>query len=98
MGKINLILTYTFLNEKMVLERVTEMNLSQKSTENVAFMIEQIKEKLKVLNLGAIKPSHFDEEMYEELKEIYEMVLRKNSFSPNEMQALVEELGNLRKK
>jgi uncharacterized protein YfkK (UPF0435 family) len=77
---------------------MTEMDLTQKSTENVVFMIEQIKEKLKVLNLGAIKPSHFDEEMYEELKEIYEMVLRKNSFSPNEMQALVEELGNLRKK
>ncbi|MEW9050943.1 MAG: DUF1128 domain-containing protein [Neobacillus sp.] len=74
------------------------MNLSQKTTENVEYMIEQIKEKLKVLNLGAIKPSHFDEEMYEELKEIYEMVLRKPSFSPNEMQALVEELGNLRKK
>jgi uncharacterized protein YfkK (UPF0435 family) len=74
------------------------MNLSEKSVENVEYMIEQIKEKLKVLNLGAIKPSHFDEEMYEELKEIYEMVLRKNSFSPNEMQALVEELGSLRKK
>lgn len=73
------------------------MNLSQKTTENVEFMIEQIKEKLKVLNLGAIKPSHFDEEMYEELKEIYEMVMKKPSFSPNEMQALVEELGNLRK-
>jgi uncharacterized protein YfkK (UPF0435 family) len=79
-------------------ERMTEMNLSEKSIENVEYMIEQIKEKLKVLNLGAIKPSHFDEEMYEELKEIYEMVLKKNSFSPNEMQALVEELGSLRKK
>ncbi|MBS4213609.1 DUF1128 domain-containing protein [Neobacillus rhizophilus] len=74
------------------------MDLSLKSLENVEYMIEQIKEKLKVLNLGAIKPSHFDEEMYEELKEIYEMVMKKNSFSPNEMQALVEELGNLRKK
>jgi uncharacterized protein YfkK (UPF0435 family) len=80
------------------LKRVTEMNLSEKSVENVEFMIEQIKEKLKVLNLGAIKPSHFDEEMYEELKEIYEMVLKKKSFSPNEMQALVEELGSLRKR
>ena len=77
---------------------MTEMNLSEKSIENVEFMIEQIKEKLKVLNLGAIKPSHFDEEMYEELKEIYDMVQRKYSFSPNEMQALVEELGSLRKK
>lgn len=74
------------------------MNLSQKSIENVEYMIEQIKEKLRVLNLGAIKPSHFDEEMYEELKEIYDLVLKKNSFSPNEMQAVVEELGNLRKK
>jgi uncharacterized protein YfkK (UPF0435 family) len=82
----------------LIAERVTEMNLAEKSIENVEYMIEQIKEKLKVLNLGAIKPSHFDEEMYEELKEIYDMVQRKNSFSPNEMKALVEELGSLRKK
>ncbi|MBY0122938.1 DUF1128 domain-containing protein [Bacillus sp. S/N-304-OC-R1] len=74
------------------------MDLAQKSVENVEFMIEKIKEKLKVLNFGAIKPSHFDEEMYEELKDIYDLVMKKNNFSPNEMQALAEELGNLRKK
>lgn len=73
------------------------MNLSTASVENVEFMIEKIKEKLRVLNLGAIKPSHFDENMYEELKDIYDLVMKKNSFSPNEMQALAEELGNLRK-
>ncbi|MEH7121922.1 DUF1128 domain-containing protein [Bacillus sp. JJ1532] len=73
------------------------MDLAQKSVENVEYMIEKIKEKLKVLNFGAIKPSHFDEEMYEELKDIYDLVMKKNSFSPNEMQALAEELGNLRK-
>ncbi|MGX1901382.1 DUF1128 domain-containing protein [Thermolongibacillus altinsuensis] len=61
-------------------------------------MIEKIKEKLKVLNFDAIKSSHFDEEMYNELKEIYEMVMKKQSFSPSEMQAIAEELGNLRKK
>ena len=87
-------------NEKIKLRiwKGDGMNLSEKTVENVEYMIEQIKEKLKVLNLGAIKPSHFDEEMYEELKEIYEMVMKKPSFSPNEMQALVEELGSLRKK
>lgn len=53
------------------------MNLSQKSTENVDYMIEKIKEKLKVLNIGAIKSSHFDEEMYEELKDIYDLVMKK---------------------
>ncbi|MHC0036205.1 DUF1128 domain-containing protein [Pseudoneobacillus sp. C159] len=73
------------------------MDLSQKSVENVEYMIEKIKEKLKVLNFGAIKPSHFDEEMYEELKDIYEHVMKKTSFSPNEMQAIAEELGSLRK-
>ncbi|MFC3885386.1 DUF1128 domain-containing protein [Bacillus songklensis] len=73
------------------------MDLSKKTAENVEFMIEAIKEKLKVLNFGAIKPAHFDEEMYEELHDIYELVMKKNSFSPNEMQAIAEELGNLRK-
>ena len=73
------------------------MDLTEKTVENVEFMIEKIKEKLKVLNLGAIKPSHFDENMYAELKDIYELVMKKDSFSPNEMQALVEELGSLRK-
>jgi uncharacterized protein YfkK (UPF0435 family) len=74
------------------------LNLTEKSVENVEYMIEKIKEKLKVLNLGAIKPSHFDENMYIELKDIYDLVMKKSSFSPNEMQAIVEELGNLRKR
>jgi uncharacterized protein YfkK (UPF0435 family) len=73
------------------------MDLTQKSVENVEYMIEKIKEKLKVLNFGAIKPSHFDEEMYEELKDIYDLVMKKPTFSPNEMQAIVEELGSLKK-
>ena len=73
------------------------MNLEKKSVENVEYMIEKVKDKLKVMNLGAIKPSHFDENMYEELREIYDLVMKKDTFSPNEMQALVEELGSLRK-
>jgi uncharacterized protein YfkK (UPF0435 family) len=49
-----------------------------------------------MVNVDAIKPSNYTEEIYEDLKEIYEMVMKKNTFSPNEMQAIVEELGNLR--
>nr|WP_209438010.1 DUF1128 domain-containing protein [Mesobacillus selenatarsenatis] len=73
------------------------VDLTKNSPENVDFMVEKIKEKLKFMNLGAIKSTHFDSEMYEELKEIYDMIMRKNNFSPNEMQAIAEELGNLRK-
>ncbi|WP_071461090.1 DUF1128 domain-containing protein [Bacillus massilinigeriensis] len=73
------------------------MDLSKKTPENVEYMIEKIKEKLNVLNMGAIKSSHFDEEMYEELKDIYELIMKKDNFSINEMQAIVEELGSLKK-
>jgi uncharacterized protein YfkK (UPF0435 family) len=95
------LLTFHSDHEKMkhiTHERMNSVNLSEKSIENVEFMIEKMKEKLKVLNFGAIKPSHFDEEMYEELRDIYEMVMKKDSFSISEMQAIVEELGSLRKK
>jgi uncharacterized protein YfkK (UPF0435 family) len=73
------------------------LNLSEKSSENVAFMIQKITEKLNVINIGAIKPTHFNEDMYDELKDIYELVMKKNTFSPSEMQAIAEELGSLRK-
>lgn len=72
------------------------MDLTKNTPENVEYIIEAIKEKLKVMNIGAIKSAHFNSEMYEELVEIYEMVMKKNSFSPSEMQAIAEELGKLR--
>jgi len=73
------------------------MNLTEKTSKNIEYMISQITTKLKMVNAEAIKASNYTEEMYEELHDIYEMVMKKNTFSPNEMQAIVEELGNLRK-
>jgi uncharacterized protein YfkK (UPF0435 family) len=74
-----------------------EMDISKNTAESAEFMVEKIKEKLKMMNIGAVKSTHFNEEMYEELREIYEMVMRKKSFSPSEMLAIAEELGKLRK-
>lgn len=73
------------------------MDLSVRSAENIQYMVEQITTKLRMVNTGAISPEHFSTSSYEDLKEIYELVIRKNSFSPNEMEAIAEELGNLRK-
>ncbi|OMP68134.1 DUF1128 domain-containing protein [Domibacillus epiphyticus] len=73
------------------------MDLSVKSAENIQYMVEQITTKLRMVNTGAISPEHFSNSSYDDLKDIYELVARKNSFSPNEMQAIAEELGNLRK-
>lgn len=74
------------------------MDLSNKTSDNIQYMISQITTKLKMVNVEAIKASHFNEEMYDDLLDIYEMVMKKNTFSPNEMQAIVEELGSLRNK
>lgn len=72
------------------------VDLSIKSIENIQYMITQITTKLKMVNVDAINPSHYNEDIYDDLFEIYEMVMKKNTFSPNEMQAIVEELGTLR--
>lgn len=73
------------------------MDLTKKSKENIVFMIEAIKEKLRMANVDAFKADHFNEEMYEDLKDIYELVTTKASFSISEMQAIAAELGNIRK-
>ncbi|QFG00204.1 DUF1128 domain-containing protein [Psychrobacillus glaciei] len=73
------------------------MNLSQPSVENVTYMIETIKEKLRMVNVDAMKPENFNATEYEDLVYLYEMVKKRESFSPSEMQAIAAELGNLRK-
>jgi uncharacterized protein YfkK (UPF0435 family) len=73
------------------------VDLTQKSAENIEYMIEAIKQKLRIVNVGAVKSTDFNEEMYEDLKDIYDMVMRKTNFSVSELDAIASELGNLRK-
>lgn len=73
------------------------MDLSTATQENVIYMIEQIKEKLRMVNVDAMQSDKFSEEKYEDLQYLYEMVMKRESFSPSEMEAIVLELGNLRK-
>lgn len=73
------------------------MDLSQKSDENVQFMVEEIKKKLKMATGAAIKPTHFGEDQYEDIKDIYDMIMNKSNISISEMEAIVRELGRLRK-
>lgn len=73
------------------------MDLSKPSAENVSFMIEEIKTKLRMVNVDAMKPEHFNASQYEDLKELYEMVASRDNITPNEMQAIAQELGSLRK-
>ncbi|MBO1581160.1 MULTISPECIES: DUF1128 domain-containing protein [Bacillus] len=74
------------------------MDLSVKSQENVEYMVEAIKEKLRMVNAGAMRAESFNEEMYEDLRDIYDHVMKRETFSISEMQAITEELGTLIKK
>ncbi|MEK0317108.1 DUF1128 domain-containing protein [Cohnella sp. 56] len=72
------------------------MDLSKPTQENVEYMIEAIKTKLRMATGAAMQASHFTAERYEDLKDIYDMVASKERFSISEVEALVSELGRLR--
>ncbi|WP_026695037.1 DUF1128 domain-containing protein [Peribacillus kribbensis] len=72
------------------------MDLKQNTPQNVEFMVEKIIDKLRIMNIGAVKAVSFNQEMYEELFDIYELVMKQKQFSPRELEAIAEELGRLR--
>lgn len=60
-------------------------------------MVNEIIQKLKLVNVGVIKPESIDDNKIDELREILDMVSKRDSFSPSEMSALTDALGQLRK-
>ncbi|WP_134686015.1 DUF1128 domain-containing protein [Brevibacillus migulae] len=72
-------------------------DLTQPTLENLATLIEGIKTKLNMANTAVMRPEDFTLEHYEDLLYLYNMVQKKTTFSINEMTAIVEELGNMRK-
>ncbi len=72
------------------------MDLSQKSAENIAYMVEEIKNRLKVATAASIRAEHFSEARYDDIRDIYELVVSKKQFSISEIQALCDELKQLK--
>jgi uncharacterized protein YfkK (UPF0435 family) len=73
------------------------VELGKWSEENVEYMYEQITRKLRMATGGSIKAGSIKQEVYEDLKDLYDIVMSKNSFSISEIDAITTELGNLRK-
>ncbi|GGA50563.1 DUF1128 domain-containing protein [Paenibacillus physcomitrellae] len=74
------------------------MDLSQKTQENVEYMIEAIKNKLRMATGAAMQASAFTVDRYEDIQEVYEIVMSKERLSISEVEALASELGQLRSK
>lgn len=72
------------------------MNLNEPTQQNVEYMIEGIKTKLRMATGAAMQASSFSIARYEDIKDIYDMISSKDRFSISEVEALVSELGKLR--
>lgn len=72
------------------------MDLNQKTQANMEYMIETIKTRLRMATGAAMQASGFGTDKYEDLKDIYDMVMSKDRFSISEVEAIVSELGRLR--
>lgn len=69
----------------------------EQSQQQVEMMIEVIKDRLKMATAQAMQASAFSVEQYEDIKDIYELVISKSNYSISEMEAIVSELGKLRR-
>lgn len=74
------------------------MDLSQPSQENVEYMIEGIKNKLKMASAAAMQASAFSVNNYEDIYDIYEVTMNGGNMSISQVEAIVSELGRLRQK
>lgn len=72
------------------------MDLSQKTPENLEIMIEGIKTKLRMASGAAMQASAFSVDQYDDIYEVYDIVMNKQNLSISEVEALVSELGRLR--
>ena len=73
------------------------MKLNEATKENLVYIIENMKDKLKMANVDALDPEACDLPHYEDTLFMYNMVEKRGHFTPSEMSALVEELGSFRK-
>ncbi|WP_240414751.1 DUF1128 domain-containing protein [Paenibacillus periandrae] len=73
------------------------MDLTENTLANTEIMMEEIKKKLRMATGAALKASTLNDNQYEDLKDLYEMVAAKSKFSISEIEAITVELGRLRK-
>ncbi|MHA0857866.1 DUF1128 domain-containing protein [Paenibacillus sp. CMAA1364] len=73
------------------------MNLSEKTPENIEFMIDKIKTKLRMASGAAMQSSAFSVDQYEDIQDVYDLVMKKQNLSISEVESLVSELGRLRR-
>ncbi|WP_067729322.1 DUF1128 domain-containing protein [Oceanobacillus damuensis] len=73
------------------------MNLEKASEENMKILLDELAERLNVVNRSIMEPEDYDLSKYEDLKFLYDMVIKKGQLSASETQAFIQELSMIRK-
>lgn len=72
------------------------MDLNEKTAENVAYMLDKMSTQLGVANQIVFDPKGYDLEKYEEIKFMYDFIMKKSTLSAAETSALIDELRSVR--
>jgi len=73
------------------------LSLEEPTRENLEFIINDMADRLQVVNRTIMDPDDYDLEKYDEIKELHDIVQMKGQLSVSEIQTFVQELGRFRK-
>ncbi|WP_085508217.1 DUF1128 domain-containing protein [Thalassobacillus devorans] len=73
------------------------MSLNEPTQKNLETIINDLADRLQVVNRSIMDPADYDLDNYDEIKSLHDMIVTKGQLSVSETQAFVEELGNYRK-
>ena len=73
------------------------MSLQEPKQENLEVIINDMADKLQVVNRSLMDPEDYDLDKYEEIKSLHDIIEMKGQLSVSEIQAFVQELGQYRK-
>jgi uncharacterized protein YfkK (UPF0435 family) len=74
------------------------MSLENQTKENLALILNDLADRLSVVNRSIMDVEDYDMSKYEEIKFLYDMIVKKGNLSVSETQAFIEELSKVRKK
>lgn len=74
------------------------MDLKVASQENLKILLDELADRLNVVNRGLLDAEDYDINKYDDLKLMYDIIKKKGQLSTLETQAFVEELGSIRNK
>lgn len=73
------------------------MNLNQPTLENLAYILEELGNQLGVANRILLDEKDYDLNRYDDLKFLYDHVIKAGSLTPSEIHAFIDELKTVRK-